>query len=597
MRKIWLFLLLFYLCFAMSAFAYPDSNAVDVNITGGGTDDLAYTRNYTESFTIGLTTTYGHINRVKFDFNASKSAQHVPSNSIITGIALIINIISETITNDTGQFVGRTDNIFSYEDSNAGNWALSEDGNGTSYGSGYNINTIGSLTLPLNSDALADFINAYINDLNWLVSWETSEATAEESIDFNVTALDLNYNLKPVVEIIEVRDLVDTDPILVSFVNCGDANCNLDFEAFDSEGDDLNVDIGFGTTWDDDANNMHYQDVNLDSTYCLTDLNADSKSVCTFTFDPRQLVPDMNYFAIVHYGDGYNTKDFNSSDFSTGFLVDTTVPSTDQNAVHETVYSSDLNINFSCSDNLAGCKNFTYGVGDVNKVLAWGDSNIGVPFNSDGVYEIFYYSTDGADNNETTTYLKVQIDKPKSRGGGGATGYIIGCDFNVSPDYIEYYYSGESVLLPVINISSAIDVRLNPIFTCIEGFDCLKDYCFITNSMFLVEGEQRQVQIECSLPEGEDRVLAGTLHLTSFANAACSKPVDIYLSKQNELFAPAFSFEILFWLLLVVLIVLGIIAAYTRNWVWGLLFLAVLIVFLFLFFGKLLVLIYTVNFL
>lgn len=185
------------------------------------------------------------------------------------------------------------------------------------------------------------------------------------------------------------------------------------------------------TAWDKDTNSWYTSNQTValtcydDGSGCLsTKYRLDTDSTIGVTYGAWQAytVP----FAITD--DGSWALDFNSTDVignvgdtNTMFLfLDKTAPVTDHNAFNwETEwFSADVNINFFCNENNreadanSGCSLLSYGiVGDTNYWIGWGtDGNIGIPITADGNTEIFFYSNDTVDNNETSTYLNIGID-------------------------------------------------------------------------------------------------------------------------------------------------------------------------------------------
>jgi hypothetical protein len=113
-----------------------------------------------------------------------------------------------------------------------------------------------------------------------------------------------------------------------------------------------------------------------------------------------------------------NTVGFGDNNGVTGLVfvaVDKTAPVTvdDHNVDWQ---AADANVQFSCSDALAGCRNFYYSLDDVNYQVGWGlDQNVGVSISNDGNHELFYWSDDNtssiADNNAASILIYVAVDK------------------------------------------------------------------------------------------------------------------------------------------------------------------------------------------
>ncbi len=118
---------------------------------------------------------------------------------------------------------------------------------------------------------------------------------------------------------------------------------------------------------------------------------------------------DFNACLILDFNSNgtYYTKiaDFN-------VLFDSTIPTTLDNDGNNTWQNTDANIQFSCSDNNAGCKNFYYSVDDTNYQKSWGgDTNIGIELGTDGNHSIWCWSGDRTDNNSTAKLIYSAIDK------------------------------------------------------------------------------------------------------------------------------------------------------------------------------------------
>jgi len=119
---------------------------------------------------------------------------------------------------------------------------------------------------------------------------------------------------------------------------------------------------------------------------------------------------DANYYACVNVKDVRDDVNYGECS-SLSFIIDSTEPVTKGNDFNALWQNADGNLQFSCSDSLAGCKNFYYSLDDVNYQVEWGDLNVGIYLSSDLNHKIYYWSDDLADNNELAILNFLAIDK------------------------------------------------------------------------------------------------------------------------------------------------------------------------------------------
>jgi len=120
-------------------------------------------------------------------------------------------------------------------------------------------------------------------------------------------------------------------------------------------------------------------------------------------------VSDNNYFVNLLAKDTAGNTYFDASDKN--FAVDNNAPVTVDNDFNVNWNNSDQNIELSCSDSGAGCRNLYYSVDDTNYQAAWGDANWGVSITTDGNFAVFYRSDDLADHNADVKLIYVAVDK------------------------------------------------------------------------------------------------------------------------------------------------------------------------------------------
>ncbi len=122
------------------------------------------------------------------------------------------------------------------------------------------------------------------------------------------------------------------------------------------------------------------------------------------------LTTDGNH-EIFYWSD--DTTDNNENAHLVYLAIDKDPPTTIDNVDGNNVWQKvDANIQFSCTDTLSGCKNMYYSLDDVNYQKGWGaDLNRGISLTTDGNHEIWYWSDNTSDNNETSKLVYLAIDK------------------------------------------------------------------------------------------------------------------------------------------------------------------------------------------
>jgi hypothetical protein len=285
------------------------------------------------------------------------------------------------------------------------------------------------------------------------------------TIDFNVfdadndrLILDINYSPSQTqgtgIALVEDLNLDSSICTSVVFDSAAGAECSWDFNIHSTLVTDWNyfiiASLSDGTDTDFNASdfnfmvdntlpstvadyNLGWQNTDANITFTCSDSNSgcsvtrfrkdtDSSSNNSFGDPVSGSASDLNAF----FGqDGRWALDFNSSDVAGNtedtnvvyVLVDKTAPVTtaDYNGGWQ---AGDANVQFSCSDALAGCKNFYYSLDDVNYQVGWGfDSNIGVYISTDANHELFFWSDDNAsgvgDNNEASILIFVAVDNTR----------------------------------------------------------------------------------------------------------------------------------------------------------------------------------------
>lgn len=206
-------------------------------------------------------------------------------------------------------------------------------------------------------------------------------------------------------------------------VNAGDLVGNT----ADTNTSTITLDTTAPTTIDNDYNNT-WQNTDANIQFSCSDAVLSCKNFYYSVDDTNYqagwgtdsnigivLNTDLNH-KIWYWSD--DSLDNNESAHLIYMAIDKTAPTTLNSHPTNQWSNVDVNINFSCSDTLAGCKNFYYGVDDANAQVAWGyDQNIGVNLSTDGNHAIWYWSDDNTtgvgDNNETPQIMHVAISKGK----------------------------------------------------------------------------------------------------------------------------------------------------------------------------------------
>jgi len=133
-----------------------------------------------------------------------------------------------------------------------------------------------------------------------------------------------------------------------------------------------------------------------------------NKRICEWDWDISG-IEDNNYFVNATVKDDARNTDFNASNT---FQVVNNPPTTVGNDFNNTWQNTDANMQFSCSDSEENCNNFYYSLDDTNYQFSWGlDQNRGIILTTDGNHEIFYWSDDTWDNNESANLIYLAIDK------------------------------------------------------------------------------------------------------------------------------------------------------------------------------------------
>ena len=165
-------------------------------------------------------------------------------------------------------------------------------------------------------------------------------------------------------------------------------------------------------------------------------------------------------------------------------------------------------------------------------------------------------------------------------------------NFTVSPPAIVFAYSEESFFLPKVTLQAGPNsLNINSFVSCIDGVDCLADFCSAPSKLFLSSGEIRKIQFECNLLKGESRLLGGRFSFNSDSNFSHS--VEVFISKGTEtppipvvgsvgIFGDLLNNGI-FWILILAMFILFIIGVFTRNPLVIILFGISVFIFIFLF--------------
>lgn len=212
----------------------------------------------------------------------------------------------------------------------------------------------------------------------------------------------------------------DTQPLM--FGDSRDVNARVRFYAYDTEGDDLNFSMWTGATQSAKTDNVVF-DVNLSEDTCLSDTNSSTGTYCTWDFVITD-VSDGNIFVTIEVNDGA-AADTNSSEFSTGILIDNTAPTTSNLIPVANVYDivPDFNFEITMSDsNPRGCY-YEVLKNSVWEDVAWVDMNSSdiCVYTATGVAAgdsvlVQWTATDVVDNNasdaNTAEYVRTTLVVP-----------------------------------------------------------------------------------------------------------------------------------------------------------------------------------------
>jgi len=303
--------------------------------------------------------------------------------------------------------------------------------------------TYGTQWYDLNTDAIGTvgYRNYWVLDFNEMdddshLMYSPYEFTAYaagydsntflQSIDQNkivtIYLQESSVNTAPDTNIVSIDNSNDILPLM--FSDSKDGNLTTKFFVVDTDSDDLNFNMWWGTSQSAKTNEV-VRDVNLSSAVCDSDINGLMGTYCEWDLDIQYIPSDNNIFITIEVNDG-TAADTNSTEFATGILIDNNAPIVDHNAGEfwETEwFNYEFTLSFSCTDTTSGCKTFAYGiVGDANYYMTI-DGNVELEMMVDGNTEIFYYASDILDNNSASAYLNIGLDQTAPTIDHNATGW------------------------------------------------------------------------------------------------------------------------------------------------------------------------------
>ena len=220
----------------------------------------------------------------------------------------------------------------------------------------------------------------------------------------------LIFSSVPDMNILTLNGSNDNLPNMVSYAN--DVNVTVRFYVFDSDGEDLNFNMWYGST-QGTKTTLLVSDVNLDDDECVADMNGVMGNYCSWDWNLSG-VSDGNHFVTVEINDGI-TSDSNSTDYSLGILVDNSGPSTTSDA-NSGWQSTDANVYLTCTDSTR-CSTTAIRIdtdtSSTASYSAWitGDaSDLNAYFSTDGNWGVDFNSIDIMENVETINKAFVLID-------------------------------------------------------------------------------------------------------------------------------------------------------------------------------------------
>ncbi len=229
--------------------------------------------------------------------------------------------------------------------------------------------------------------------------------------DTNVPYLEITTlpdNTAPDCNILSVGGFSDSLPL--QFSDERDGNLTVRFFVHDSDSDDLNFNMWYGGSQSAKTTEV-VGDLNLSSAVCDSDINGVEGTYCEWDVETAS-VSDGNIFVTIEVNDG-TVSDTNSTEFTSGILIDNTAPTLSEKYPSANTSDSDTTPLFwiKITDASAGPKGcyYTIHATDTNTSLQWADVNAdnyceytqNPPLSHTETAMIEWRGTDNLDNNST----------------------------------------------------------------------------------------------------------------------------------------------------------------------------------------------------